>query len=119
MSVIKRSRADLQRIDDLDSLTKIVGRFAEERDWNQFHSPKNLAMALMVEAAELGEHFQWVSEAESHPPGPDQRQQIALEIADVLGIDVLTAAAAKIALNEKKYPVELSRGKASKYTDYQ
>jgi NTP pyrophosphatase (non-canonical NTP hydrolase) len=115
-------------IDDLQSLAAALRRFAEDRDWTQFHSPKNLAMALSVEVAELVEHFQWMSEAQSHRLGADQCQAIELELADVLiylvriadqlDVDLLAAAAAKIELNNEKYPADLVRGKSNKYTEY-
>lgn len=103
--------------------------FAQERDWNQFHSPKNLAMALIAEAGELVEHFQWLSEAQSKALSGEQREQVAHELADVLlylirlsdqlGIDLAQAAAAKMKINAKKYPADQARGSAKKYTAYQ
>ena len=102
-------------------------KFADERDWNQFHSPKNLAMALSVEAAELMEHFQWMSEAESQSPPVEKREKVREEIADVLlyliriadklDIDLVVAADEKIELNAIKYPVQKARGNSKKYTD--
>jgi len=89
-------------------------RFAEERQWEEFHTPKNLAAALIVEAAELLEHFQWLTAEQSRELSPATRQEVAHEIADVLiyltrladqlGVDMLAAAAAKMALNAQKYP---------------
>ena len=118
-------------MESIDTLTKLQNRiraFAEERDWQQFHSPKNLAMALSVEAAELLEHFQWLSEEQSSELPEETRHAVALEMADVLiylcrladrlDIDLLAAAGEKMALNGKKYPVELARGRADKYTRY-
>jgi NTP pyrophosphatase (non-canonical NTP hydrolase) len=109
---------------DLDSLRERLRAFALERDWGQFHSPKNLACALSVEAAELLEHFQWMTDAQSHAPAEAQREQIALEAADVLlyliqladqlGIDLLAAADRKLDLNATKYPVETARGNSRK-----
>jgi len=108
----------------LDSLRDRLRAFAHERDWGQFHSPKNLACALSVEAAELLEHFQWMTEAQSHAPADAQREQIAQEAADVLlyliqladqlDIDLLAAADRKMALNAAKYPVETARGSSRK-----
>jgi len=105
-----------------------LNAFAEVRDWEQFHSPKNLAMALNVEAGELLEHFQWLTEEASTELGPDKLDEIAKEIADVqiylirladqLGIDILAATEAKMAENEKKYPADAVRGSAKKYTEY-
>ena len=110
----------------------LVGRlrqFAAERDWDQYHSPKNLSMALAVEAAELMEHFQWLTEAESLSLSPPKRDEVAEEVADVLlyllrlsdklGIDVVDAAHAKIQINSQRYPAEQARGKADKYTAYE
>ena len=108
----------------LDDFRKRLREFARERDWEQFHSPKNLSMALIVEAAELVEHFQWLTESQSARLDPETFQAVEQEIADVfiylvrlsdlLGIDLLDAAARKIALNEKKYPADEVRGKADK-----
>ena len=115
-------------IEDLSKLASVLRRFADDRDWTQFHSPKNLVMALSVEVAELVEHFQWMSEEQSHRPGADRHQAIALEladvliylvrIADILKVDLLATAAAKIELNRQKYPADRVRGKSNKYTDY-
>src|ERR1700712_4446802 len=101
--------------DDLNTLRDRLRAFALARDWGQFHSPKNLACALSVEAAELLEHFQWMTEEQSRAPDESQRAEIALEAADVLlyliqladqmGIDLLAAADRKITLNGAKYPV--------------
>lgn len=103
--------------------------FARERDWEQFHSPKNLAMAMIVEAAELVEHFQWSTEQESASLNMEKRAQVAYEIADtfiyllrlsdVLGIDLIDAAREKMQLNAQKYPAERVRGRNDKYTEYQ
>ena len=112
---------------DLEELKQRLRTFAAERDWEQYHSPKNLAMALIVEAAELVEHFQWLTEAQSRELDPAKREQVAQELADVfiylvrladrLDIDLLAAAARKIALNAEKYPADRVRGSARKYTD--
>jgi len=113
--------------DSLDTLREALRAFAAARDWEQFHSPKNLAMSVMIEAAELGEHFQWrpTGEAAELPPGEHDR--IALEMADVLlylvrladrlDIDLAAAAWRKLALNAERYPAELARGSAAKYTE--
>ena len=115
--------------DSLELLSERLRQFVRERDWEQFHSPKNLAMAMIVEAAELVEHFQWATDQESHELSTEKREQVAYEIADtfvyllrlsdVLGIDIIQAANAKIDLNAKKYPVEKVRGSNAKYTEYQ
>jgi len=109
----------------LDSLREELRRFAARRDWEQFHSPKNLAMALIAEAGELVEHFRWLTEAQSEALPAQVRAEVELEIADVfiflvrlcdrLDIDPLAAAAAKIALNERRYPVDRARGSAAKH----
>ncbi len=109
---------------DLEQLRERLRAFARARDWEQFHSPKNLSMALIVEAAELVEHFQWLTEAQSTQLDPKTFQAVEEEVADVfiylvrlsdlLGINLLEAAARKIALNEKKYPAEEVRGSAKK-----
>jgi dCTP diphosphatase len=111
----------------LHELRDRLREFARERDWEQFHSPKNLAMALIVEAAELVEHFQWLTEAQSHTLDPEKREQVAQELADVflylvrladrLDIDLLDAAQRKIVLNAQKYPADQVRGSAKKYNE--
>lgn len=103
--------------------------FAEARDWDQFHSPKNLTMALGGEVSELLDLFQWMTEAQSQALNPEQLQAAAHEIADVqiyllrladkLGIDIPAAVDAKMALNERRYPVDQARGSSRKYTAYQ
>ena len=115
-------------VDSLAQLNQKLLQFVEARDWEQFHSPKNLAMAMIVEAAELVEHFQWSTEDESYLLAPEKREQFSHEIADtfvyllrlaqVLEIDLIDAANKKIALNALKYPVDRARGKNNKYTDY-
>lgn len=102
--------------------------FAAERDWEQFHAPKNLAMALAVEAAELMEHFQWLSEEQTRSLAPEQLAAVAEEIADVqlylvrladrLGVDILQAVKSKTQKNEARYPADKVRGSARKYSDY-
>jgi NTP pyrophosphatase (non-canonical NTP hydrolase) len=113
--------------DALEELTQELRRFAQERDWRQFHSPKNLACALSVEAAELLEHFQWLTEAQSDDLSGDKRAAVGSEMADVLlyllqladrlQIDLAAAAREKLALNERRYPVERSRGSSRKYDE--
>lgn len=103
-------------------------RFAAERDWDQFHSPKNLAAALSVEAAELLEHFQWLPEVESARLAPEKLEAVREELADVLlylvrladklDVDLVAAAQAKMAKNALKYPAERVRGSSRKSTDY-
>lgn len=109
---------------NLHELRERLRAFVDERDWEQFHSPKNLAMALSVEAAELMEHFQWLSEEQSQVLNAMQREQVALEMADVflylvrladrLDVDLVATAWQKIALNEQKYPADKVRGRSGK-----
>ena len=111
--------------DSLRKLSTELADFVDERDWNQFHNPKNLAMALAVEAGELLEHFQWLSETEAEALSPPQRQEVAMEMADVLmfllrladrlQVDLIESAGEKLKLNRQKYPVEKARGRATKY----
>ena len=111
----------------LEQIKIRLREFAAERDWDQFHSPKNLAMALIVEAAELVEHFQWLTEEQSQTLPPDKLAEVEQEVADIqiylirladkLGINMEQAVNAKIELNEKKYPAEKVRGSALKYND--
>src|SRR5690606_18495580 len=117
-----------QGMKDLEELRVVVAEFARERDWEQFHSPKNLAMALNVEAAELLEPVKWSSEEDSMAPPRERRQAIADEIADVLvylvrladrlNIDIGEAVARKMQINAEKYPADKVRGSARKYTEY-
>ena len=103
--------------------------FIKERDWEQFHSPKNLAMALSVEVAEVVEHFQWLTEEQSRSLPPEKLTEVREEIGDVmiyltelgekLGIDPVEAAKAKLEINKQKYPADLVKGRASKYTEYE
>jgi len=116
-------------ITSLADLIVAVNQFAEQRDWEQFHTPKNLAMALNVEASELMEHFQWLTQQQSSTLDPEKQEAVAMEMADVLiylvrmasqlDIDLLEAAQKKIILNSKKYPIEQAKGRADKYTQYQ
>jgi len=113
---------------DLQQLVLRLREFAEQRDWEQFHSPKNLSMALIAEAAELVEHFQWLTEEESALIQGDKLEGVRQELADVfiylirisdrLNVDLFDAVNNKIAINEQKYPVEQVKGKAKKYTEY-
>ena len=105
-------------IGNLDTLRQQIRAFAEARAWERFHSPKNLAMALSVEAAELLEPFQWLTPEQSQHLSAEQREAVRQEIADVLDIDLLEAAADKLALNARKYPVEKAHGNALKSTEF-
>jgi len=112
----------------LPALAHRLRDFAAERDWDQFHSPKNLAMALVGEAGELAAEFQWMTEAQSQAPDPAQLARIRSEAADVLnylvrlsdklGIDLIAAANAKIEENARRYPAEKVRGSSKKYNEY-
>jgi len=112
----------------LDDLVRRLHAFARERDWEQFHSPKNLAMALSVEAAELLEHFQWLTEEQSKQLPEDKRREVAFEMADIfiyllrlcepLEVDLLSVVEEKIRLNAEKYPADKVRGSSRKYTEY-
>ena len=111
----------------LDRLRDRLRAFATARDWNQFHSPKNLAIALSVEAGELLEHFQWISDNDSQtlPPGKlgEVEEEMAdvllylIRLADMLDVELLQAADKKIEANARKYPVEKSCGSSKKYTE--
>ncbi len=113
---------------DLIELQKRIRAFVNARDWEQFHSPKNLVMALGVEAAELAEHFLWLSQSESEKLPAETKAQVEPEIADVLiyvvmladrlQIDLLDVASRKLLENEQKYPAEQVRGRAEKYSAY-
>lgn len=115
--------------DSLDRLRARLADFADRRDWQRFQSPKNLSMALIAEAAELIEHFQWLSEHESWNLAPQKRAEVGQELADILiylirtadqlGIDLISAANSKILVNEERYPVEKVRGKALRAEDYE
>jgi dCTP diphosphatase len=112
----------------LGPISEALQTFADQRDWQQFHSPKNLAIALNVEAAELLEHFQWLSEEASAEFDENRLEKVASEVADVqiylirladqLGIDILAATEAKMAENEEKYPADAVRGSARNSTEY-
>ncbi|NLS76873.1 MAG: nucleotide pyrophosphohydrolase [Chloroflexi bacterium] len=112
----------------MEELRERLRAFAAERDWEQYHSPKNLAMALSVEVAELMEPLQWLTEEQSRALSPETRLALAEEVGDVLlylvqladalGIDPLAAARAKLAANAAKYPADRARGRADKYTAY-
>jgi dCTP diphosphatase len=113
--------------DSLRDLAQQLARFAQDRDWKQFHSPKNLASALVVEAGELLEHFQWLTEEQSRGLSAEKRDAVAAEVADVLlyliqladavGVDPLEAAQAKLKLNALRYPIDRAHGNSKKHDE--
>jgi NTP pyrophosphatase (non-canonical NTP hydrolase) len=112
----------------IEELSLYLRDFASARDWQPFHNPKNLCMALSIEVAEACEHFQWLTPEQADNLPIAKRDEVAMELADIqmylvrladqLGIDLWHAIALKTQLNEAKYPVDLVRGKADKYTAY-
>ena len=107
---------------DIKEIQDKLAKFAEERDWDQFHSPKNLAMALTSEVGELNELFQWLTEEQSKNVDNDEiRQEIAdifiyiLRLADKLNINIEDAVREKMEINAKRYPIDLAKGNATKY----
>jgi NTP pyrophosphatase (non-canonical NTP hydrolase) len=125
----KARRATVKKMDSWQDLTAAIRRFRDQRDWSQFHTPKNLAAAIAIEAAELQEQFLWKTDKEidQNLKGGPKREAVVEEIADVLmfvflladrlDIDVAKAITDKLAANELKYPVALARGNARKYTE--
>ena len=115
------------RVNDLEHLRDQLREFAAARDWDQFHSPKNLAMALAAEAGELLEIFQWLTEAQSRSldtaAGAAASEEVAdvllylIRLSDTLGIDLIAAAKRKLVANAEKYPVDKARGSSRKYTE--
>ncbi len=113
---------------DLSELAQKLRNFAQERDWEQFHSPKNLSMALSVEVSELVEHFQWLTEEQSSGLEAEEISDVAEEIADIqiyltrladrLGVDIEDAVMKKLAVNASKYPVAKAHGNALKSTKF-
>ncbi len=115
-------------MNQLEKLRVQIRDFADQRDWNQFHSPKNLAMALIVEAGELVEQFQWITQTESFDLSADKLHAVEDELADILiylirlsdqlNVDLIRATQNKIKTNELKYPAKAVRGSSKKYTEY-
>ena len=113
---------------EADKLVHELRQFTSDRHWEKFHSPKNLSMALSVETAELMEHFQWMTEAQSRSLDYETTGKIAEEIADVylylfqladrIGIDAMSVAMDKLKMNAKKYPIEKARGSSKKYSEF-
>ena len=114
--------------DSLNKLKADLRGFANKRDWDQFHSPKNLSMALIAEAAELIEHFQWLTQEQSSNLSADKLKEVEQELADILiylvrisdklGIDLIEAANKKVELNKEKYPSSQVKGSSKKYSEY-
>lgn len=114
--------------DSIENLRKRLAEFAAHRDWDNFHSPKNLSMALIAEAAELIEHFQWLTEDESKQLDADKLDEVSLELADILiylvriadklDVDLIQSAEKKILINDSRYPVEKVRGNAKRASEY-
>ena len=112
----------------MNELIKKIRKFREERDWDQYHSPKNLVMALMVEVGELVEQFQWLTQEQSNTLPPDKLAEVKEEVGDVLiylvnlcdklGIDPMQAAFDKLEKNREKYPASMVKGKSFKYSEY-
>ena len=115
--------------DSLAVLNQRLKAFAQSRDWEQFHSPKNLSMALIAEAAELVEHFQWLTEEQSYNLPDNKHDEVAMEMADILtflircaerlDIDLIAAANKKIEINEQRYPADKVRGDARRAAEYE
>lgn len=115
--------------DSLKQLSDKLAGFARLRDWEQFHTPKNLSMALIAEAAELVEHFQWLTPEQSASLSAEKLEEVRLELADIqiyllriaerLDIDLLQAAYDKMAINEKRYPADKVKGDARRASEYQ
>jgi len=115
-------------MNELTQLRDLVRGFVDERDWDQFHTPKNLSSALAVEAAELLEHFQWLQDGRAEELGADKLREVRHEMADVLvylvrladklDVDLMAAVREKMVLNRAKYPADQVRGDARKYNEY-
>ena len=113
---------------EVEELKLLLRKFAQERDWEQFHSPKNLSMALSVEASELLEHFQWMTDQSSYALGEAKQQLVSYELADVfiyllrlcdqLNVDLMSVTKEKMKINNERYPVSKVKGSSKKYTEY-
>jgi NTP pyrophosphatase (non-canonical NTP hydrolase) len=113
--------------DSLAELQNAIDAFVEERNWAQFHTPKNVAMGIAIEAAEIMEHFFWCTGEESYSLPKEKRAEVANEIGDVLiyllrlgqvlDMDIIAAARDKLVVNAEKYPVGKAKGRATKYVD--
>ena len=115
--------------DSLDTLRQKLSEFARQRDWDQFHSPKNLSMALIAEAAELVEHFQWLTEEQSAKLDDRKKREVSHELADILiylirtadklDIDLIQSAYEKMDINATRYPIDKVRGQAKRASEYE
>jgi dCTP diphosphatase len=115
-------------MDSFQTLSKRLEQFATDRDWLEFHSPKNLSMALIGECGELIEHFQWLTQEQSQSLSKEKHREVAMEladiqiylirIADVLGVDLIDAANEKTSINEKRFPVDTVKGQQKRAEDY-
>jgi dCTP diphosphatase len=114
---IPNENTSMPKSQNLDSLRKQLAQFAAERDWDQFHNPKNLAIAVAGEAGELVDHFRWLTFEQATALPRAGREAVALECADVLLflIRLCDKASKKLAINAKKYPIAKSHGRAVKY----
>jgi NTP pyrophosphatase (non-canonical NTP hydrolase) len=127
-SILHRESRVTAENGELARMRDLMRVFVDERDWDQFHTPKNLSAALSVEAAELLEHFQWLRDGRADELGPDKLVQVRHEMADVLlylvrladklDVDLMAAVQEKMVLNRAKYPADLVRGDARKYDEY-
>jgi len=114
--------------DSIENLNQQLKAFAVERDWEQFHNPKNLSMALIAECAELVEHFQWLTEQQSLNLDKNKKQEVAMELADIfiylirtaerLDIDLIESAQTKMTINQQRYPIERVKGDARRASEY-
>jgi NTP pyrophosphatase (non-canonical NTP hydrolase) len=112
----------------IETIERRLRCFSKDRDWDQFHSPKNLSMALSVEASEIVEHFQWLTDEQSRNLSNEKLKEVESELADTfiylirladkLDVDLLKVAMDKMTINEKKYPVSKAKGNATKYTRF-
>ena len=119
----------MEQHDSLENLRRRLSQFAIQRDWEQFHTPKNLSMALIAEAAELVEHFQWLTGEASATLPPDKLDEVAMELADIqiyliriadrLNVDLIDSARRKIEINEHRYPIDKVRGNARRASEYE
>lgn len=113
---------------EVQQLMLALRKFAKDRDWEQFHSPKNLSMALSVEASELLEHFQWMNDQASYALGDAKHELVSYEVADIfiyllricdqLNIDLVDVTRQKMTINDQRYPVDKVKGSSKKYSEY-